>query len=294
MKKVRIITDGCSDLPEEWRASYGIDVVPLTIRWDGKERTVSDADGFSIDDFYDAMRNGVKMYLVKTPEVTFAELFGKYPGDTVIYIGCTSAMSSAYSVGASVADKLNADGADIRCIDSKASCGAQALIVREAAELASTGADAESVTARIAELGAHIRQVGTTDDLGYLKRSGRVKASTAFFGNLFGIKPIFVSDATGLYFVAKKVKGKRNALDECVDMFKKQVCYAGNPMPVSEQTVYIGNADCADDAEYCAARVRSEISPRDIIIGSIGAGIGSMVGPTAVALFGFGKPTTEQ
>lgn len=180
MKRVRIITDGCSDLPEAWRVGYGIDVAPLTLIWGGEARTVSANDCFSIGDFYDAMRNGVKMGLGKTPEKAFSELFGRYSDDTVVYIGCASAMSPVYSVGAAVADKLNADGADIRCIDSKASCGAQALIVREAAALAASGADADAVTARVAELGSHIRQVGTTDDLGYLKRSGRVKASTAF------------------------------------------------------------------------------------------------------------------
>ncbi len=294
MNKVRIVTDGCSDLPEEWRERYGIDVAPLTLVWGGEQRTVSDGEFFSVDEFYDAMRNGVKMDLDKTPENAFAELFGRYSGDTVIYIGCSSAMSAVYSVGAAVAARLNAEGADIRAVDCKASGGAQGLMACEAAKLAATGADADSVVELVAELSAHIRQVGTTDDLEYLKRSGRVKASTAFFGNLFGIKPIIVSDASGMYRVAKKVKGKRNALDECVDTFKKLVCYPGNPMPITEQTVYIGNADCADDAEYCAARIASELAPKDIMIHSIGPGIGSMVGPTAVALFGFGKPTAEQ
>ena len=76
-KRVQIVTDGCSDIPDEWRTRYGIDYVPLTVMWNGEEKpaTCEWAD-YSPKEFYDALRAGA---VIKSNQVTreaFRNLFG--------------------------------------------------------------------------------------------------------------------------------------------------------------------------------------------------------------------------
>ncbi len=54
----------------------------------------------------------------------------------------------------------------------------------------------------------------TVHSLDALKRAGRVKGSAAFFGNLFGVKPIIISDINGNNAPIKKVKGRNASLTE--------------------------------------------------------------------------------
>ena len=61
-------------------------------------------------------------------------------------------------------------------------------------------------------------QFATVHSLDALKRAGRVSASSAFFGNLFGIKPILIADASGAQAGFKKVKGRMASIKECINL----------------------------------------------------------------------------
>lgn len=83
----------------------------------------------------------------------------------------------------------------------------------------------------------------TVHSLDCLKRAGRVKASSAFFGNLFGVKPIIISDINGNNTPIKKVKGRAASLAEIVALLKEAV---GD---TKQERIYIAHADCAEEAE---------------------------------------------
>lgn len=183
---------------------------------------------------------------------------------------------------------------EIYCIDTKVAAGGESLLAVEAAKLAERGLSAEEIAQKITEMSAHAYQVGTVDTLTFLKRAGRVKAGAAFFGNLFGIKPIIVNDANGNNAAVKKIKGRKNAIDTCIAMLKDAVCYDGQTYPVSEQTIYIGQADCYDEACEIAQRIRNEIKPKDVVINWMGPAIGASVGPTMFGIYAFGKTAVER
>ncbi len=299
MSKIKIITDACSDIPKEWREKYDIDCAKLSLIWDGKEvPATTDWDNYSAKEFYDAVRAGAN---IKSNQVTaqeFEGLFNKYldEGKDIIYIGCSSALSGSYSMGATTAKKImeEREGAKIFAIDPKVAAGGEAMLAVEASKLAESGMTVEEVDAKIREMAKHAYQVGSVDSLTYLKRAGRVKASAAFFGNLFGIKPIIVNDINGANVAVKKVKGRQNAIETSIAMLKDVMCYDGQPYPVEEQTVYIGHADCLKDAEAIKARIMEEIKPKDVYINYIGPCIGASVGPTMYGLYAFGKTAEER
>ncbi len=299
MNKVKVITDACSDIPKEWREKYDIDCAPLSLLWDGKEvPATTDWDTHTAKEFYDAVRAGASIKSNQVAAKVFEDMFEKYldEGRSIIYVGCSSALSGSYSVGATVAKNIKErrPDAEIYCIDPKVASGGEAMLAVKASELAESGLSASEVAEKIEDMSKHAYQVGSVDTLTYLKRAGRVKASAAFFGNLFGVKPIIVNDAAGANVAVKKVKGRKNAIDTSIAMLKDVMCYDGQQYPVSEQTVYIGHADCLEDAKQIADRIMTEIKPKDVYINYIGPCIGASVGPTMFGLYAFGKTAEER
>ncbi len=294
MNKVKIITDGCSDICKAWRDEYGIDYAPLTVLWNGEEKPVScDWDTYSPKEFYDALRAGATIKSNQVSVIEFSNIFNKYldEGYDIVYVGCTSALSGTVLTGTTVANSVMEErpGSKIICVDPPISCGGEALLAVEAAKLARQGKSAEEIAERVTELGKYAYQVGTVDTLTFLHRAGRVNASAAFFGNLMGIKPIIVNDENGANVAVKKIKGRRKAVDTSIAMLRDAM-FGDQIIPVEEQTVYVGHADCLDTAEYIRDKIMETIRPKDVFIDYIGAAIGAAVGPTMVGLYAFGKP----
>lgn len=299
MEKIQIVTDACSDIPAEWKDKHGIIVAPLSLIWDGKEvPATTDWESYTPKEFYDAVRGGASIKSNQVCASVFEDIFNKCAdeGRAAIYVGCSSALSGSFSVGATVAEKIKRERpeCEIYCIDAKIAAGGEAMLAVKAAEWAESGLSAEEVAARTGELSLHAYQVGSVDTLTYLKRAGRVKAAAAFFGNMLGIKPIIVNDKDGANIAVKKVKGRKNAIDTCIAMLKDVMCYDGQTYPVAEQTVYIGHADCIEDAEAIKARIMAEIGPKDVVVNYIGPCIGASVGPTMFGLYAFGKTAAER
>ncbi len=296
MNKVKIITDSCSDMDKDLRGQYDIDYVRMSVNWSGEEKPAStDWDIYTVKEFYDAMRSGIRITTNQVAVSEFENVFGKYLDDgyDIVYVACSSALSGSYNVGQVVAKNLEEkySGHKIVCVDPKNSCGGELLVALKAAELATQGLDAVAIGERLKEYSVNVLQFCTADSLTYLKRAGRVKASAAFFGNLFGIKPIIISNAAGENEAVKKVKGTKNAHDECVNLLKAAI--EKGPVPASEQTVIVVHGDCPEAAKYLADRVRELIDPKEIYINTIGPIIGASVGPGAVAVYGVGDPSVR-
>ncbi|MCH5165868.1 MAG: DegV family protein [Clostridiales bacterium] len=295
MSKVKIITDSCSDMGKDLREKYDVDYARMTVTWSGVEKYAStDWEEFSAKELYGAMRAGVRITTNQVSVAEFERVFGKYAeeGYDIVYVACSSALSGSYNVGQVVAKNMmeKYPNCKIFCVDPKNSCAGEALVAIEAAKLAAQGLEAEEIARKATELSVKALQFVTTDTLTYLKRAGRVKAAAAFFGNLFGIKPIIISNEKGENEAIKKIKGRKNAMNACVDMLKASID-AGD-VPASEQTVYVVNADCVEDSDYLVSKVKEVINPKDIYVNTIGPIIGASVGPGAVAVYAFGNPKT--
>ena len=291
MNKVKVITDSCADMGKELREKYDVDYARMSIVWDGAEKYAStDWDLYTVKELYDAMRGGTRITTQQVNAVEFERVFGMYldQGLDIVYISCSSALSGSYNIGQVVAKQMKEKypEREIICVDPKNSCGGEAIVVMEAAKLALTGATAAEVAERAQKAAEKSMQFCTVGSLTYLKRAGRVKASAAFFGNLFGIKPILISNKKGENEAVKKVKGRKNALDECVDMLVKSIGCA--EYPTEEQTVFVVHADCDNDAAYLVEQVKSKLNPKEIIVNAIGPIIGASAGPDTVALYAFG------
>ena len=291
MRDFIILTDSTSDLCKELRDKHNIDYVAMNITYDEKEFKASlDWEEYSAKELYDLMRNGKRVKTTQVPYNTYLEKFlecGK-EGKDVLYISCSSALSGTVNVARTVKDEVLETYPDMKIsiVDSLISSLGQGYLVIKASELKEEGKTIDEVTSYLEDNKLKTQQVATVASLEYLRRAGRVKATKAFFGNLFGVKPIIMSDAKGQNYAFKKVKGRRASLLYLVEYLKENIV---NP---ENQTIYISHADTLEDATFVKEHILKEVNCKEVFIDYICPIVGSSVGPGTIIVFYQGETVT--
>ncbi|MBQ7699784.1 MAG: DegV family protein [Clostridia bacterium] len=292
MRKVQIITDSCSDLTPELMEKYGVDYAEMNTVYNGEHSPAKLSWTYEeVHKLYGIMRDGNRVTTTQVPVEEFDRVFRKYldNGCDIVYIGCSLKQSGSVNTAKVLAAELLKEykDAQISCIDSLHASMGEGILALKAAEYAATGKNVDEITAYVEEQRKYLNQFVTVHTLDFLRKAGRVKASSAFFGNLLGVKPIIIADADGEQAAIKKVKGRANSLKEIVTLLKDCIT---DP---EDQTVYVAHSDCSkEEIEYVIQMIKDEIKCKDVYVGYIGPIIGASIGPDAVALFGFGKQIT--
>lgn len=288
MRPVKIVTDSCSDMPKDLREKYNIDYMMMNTVRDGRETPASlDWEFYSPKELYDAIRDGERVTTTMVPVVEFQKYFKAEleKGNDIVYIACSGKCSGSVNVGAKEAETLLKDYPDatICCIDSLNACLGEALVAIRAAQFRDQGMSAKEIEAAVKPVRNDVNMFVTVHNLNALKAAGRVTGSSAFFGNLLGVKPIIYSDTVGNNVPIKKAKGRLNSLKEIVALMKEGV------EGVEAPEIFIAHADCEDEAKEVEAFVKEEIPGAATYIAYIGPIIGASIGADAIGVFAYGK-----
>ena len=292
MRKVKIITDSCADLTGELLEKYDIDYVKMSTVYDGVQSpalltwTYEEAHAL-----YNLIRDGKRITTAQVSVEEFTEVFTKYleMGMDIVYVACCVKQSGSINTGYVTAQKVleKYPDAKISCIDSLNSTIGEGLLAIEAAKMAAEGMGADEITEKIMGMRNNVLEFFTVHSLDTLKRSGRVSASSAFFGNLLGIKPILIADAVGHQAAFKKVKGRKAAIKECINLLKENIIDSEN------QTIYLWHSDCdMEEVKEVEAMLREAVPCKDVYIGLVGPIVGASVGPSVIGFWAFGKEVT--
>lgn len=292
MRKVQIITDSCSDLTPKLLEKFHIDYVKMNTVFEGVTKPADLAwTEEDVHQFYDTMRQGKRFTTTQVPVTEYDSVFRKHleEGKDIVYVACSVKQSGSVNTATALSKKLLQEYPDakIHCVNSLRSCISEGMLSIKAAQYADTGKNADEVAEYITAKCNTVHEFATVHSLEYMKRAGRIKASTAFFGNLFGVKPIIVSDADGEQAAFKKVKGRQNSLHEIVMLLKEHI------IEPEKQTIFLSHADCSkEEVDLLKKMIRKEIPCKGIHVSYIGPIIGATVGPDTIAVFGFGDEVT--
>lgn len=288
-----IVVDSCSDLSAELRNKFNIEYVRMgLVKNVGKANEEEvyaslDWEQYSNKELFDWLRGGMTLKTTQVSMEEYQRVFTKIveEGNDVLYIACSSALSGSYNFSLMVKDEIleKHPEAKIVCVDSLCSCMGQGLMALDCAKMKEEGKTLEDCAAYLEENKLCYHQFATVETLDYLRKAGRVKAAAAFFGNIFGVKPMIISDAKGQNFAVKKVKGRRNSLVEVVNMAKENLIDAEN------QTIYVVHADTLADAEFVKELLLKETNAKEVIVTPMGPIIGVSTGPGTIGVYGKGK-----
>lgn len=288
-----IFIDSTGDMSAELRAKYDVDYLRMGVAVEDGDRMDASLDydqGMSHHDFYQVMREGKRIF---TQQITEQEVSKRFipsleKGKDVLYIACSSGLSASFNVALKVTEELSKKYSDrkIICIDSLITGYAQADMAIRASKMREKGKTIDEVASWLKENLLKFNQFATVENLTALKKAGRVTASSAFFGNMFGVKPILISDVKGHNFAIEKVKGKKASLSRIADM---AVDACEDP---ENETFYISDADNPEAAEFTKEALLRRLPNAKIYRGNIGPIIGASTGPGTVAVYVFGKAVT--
>lgn len=282
-KEYVILTDSSCDLSTKLRKENEIEYVRMGIvknvgQPNSEEIYASlDWDLYTNKELNDWQREGM---LLKTTQVSYAEYesaFEKHikDGKYIIYLATAAALSGSYNFSLSVREDVlkKYPNANIICIDTCRAGICLGLVCLEAAKLKKDGKTIEEVANFVNENKLKFQQFGTVETLEYLKRAGRVKTVAAFFGNLFGVKPLITSSDLGENSAVKKVKGRKASINEVANMLKKSV---GDNL---NQTIYLVHADCIEEANFLKDILLNDVKVREVVINPMGPIISVSTGP---------------
>ena len=286
MSKFVIFTDSSCDISYDTVKSWGADYSHLTFRFNDANTEYTGAT-MDTKEFYDKMRQGG---VAKTSAINpdgFAARFEEYlkDGVDVLYLGFSSGLSTTYRSGVLAANALMEKYPDrkILCVDTLCASAGQGLLLKMAVDKKESGATIEETRDYIEAKKLNICHWFTVDDLVYLKRGGRVSATTAFVGNMLGIKPVMHVDNEGHLVNVSKVRGRKTTI---LEMAKK---YGELNLDDDAGYIFISHGDCLADAEFLAKTIEEKYGKKTEIITFVGPVIGAHSGPGTLALFFVGK-----
>ncbi|MBQ8278968.1 MAG: DegV family protein [Roseburia sp.] len=280
MASFEIYTDSCCDLPKEMVEKCDLKVMQLEVTIDDNPPVLNrDVESKA---FYDQLRAGAN---AKTNAVTlgfFEDHMRKSleEGKDIIYLGFSSGLSATYNNGVMVMGDLQDEFPERKLmhIDTLCASVGQGLLVYYAAELRDAGATIEEVYEKIMAVKDYIHHQITVDDLFFLKRGGRLDATSAVVGSVLKVKPLIVMDEEGHLNNVAKVRGRKNALKEMFENMK------GNQKLSELGYVFISHADCIEDAKYLEGMINEDYPAVKVVISDIGPVIGAHTGPGGLAL----------
>lgn len=278
---VRIITDSGIDLPGE--LDPRLTVIPLGITFG----TTTYADGVDLtnDRFYEMLIESDE--LPKTSQATpyaYQQVFEQVrsAGEEAVVITLSSALSGTYQSAVTAA----ADYPEVHVVDSKNVTIGQSLLVLYALRLADEGLGAAEIAEKVEAVVGRVCLLALLDTLEYLKRGGRIPKSVGAIGELLSIKPV-VGVEDGEVVMLGKARGSKNGRNQLHQQVEKHGIDFTMPVLLG----YTGLSQKLLKKYLDDNRViwEGKVAEEDLPITSVGATIGTHVGPGAIALAFFAK-----
>ena len=287
MSEFVLMTDSSADLSQEMVQELGVTVLPLSFTIQGKVyRNYPDNREMDLPLFYDMLRAGE---LATTSAVNVAEYTQAVEPilqekKDVLILAFSSGLSSTYQASVLAAEELREKYPDrkIYTVDTLCASMGQGLLVYLAVQEQRKGKSVEEVRDWAESTKLNLCHQFTVDDLHFLKRGGRISATTAVVGSMLQIKPVLHVDNEGHLINIGKARGRQASLKALVDKMEKTVTEEGR------KTVFISHGDCRKDAVAVADMVRERFGTQDVRINYVGPVIGAHSGPGTLALFYLG------
>ncbi len=276
MDKIRIITDSGSDIIDSKRDN--VTVLPMSIAFG--DEVFYDGVTLSHSEFY--------MKLIESDELpktsliapaSFADAFeeAKNAGEKVIAITISGGLSGTYQSAVLAAEDYD----DVYVVDSMNVTIGERILVEYALKLIDEGKDIEDIVNELESAKKRICVLGLLDTLEYLKKGGRVSSSVAFVGDVLRIKPVVTVDGEGKVAMLGKARGSKNGNNFLISEIEK---VNGVDFDMPYFLGYTGLNDTllkkyVKDSEHIWGPYTEELP-----ICSIGATIGTHVGPNAIAV----------
>ena len=276
MNKVAIVTDSTAYLPPDIIEKYQIQIIPVSVIWDGE--TFQDGVDITTSQFYNRLEKSPSLPSTSQPSAgEFKECFsallerGKDVAAILISSGISGTVNSALQAQAEL------DPTRIEVIDSQTAVMATGLHVLAAARKAVEGGTLSEVAQVAMEAQRRTDLVFVVDTLEFLHKGGRIGGAKRFLGSMLNIKPILEMRG-GKIEAVDQVRTQKGALDRMIELIAEK---AGGEQPLRMAVIH---SNVPEMAHALKEDVQAAFSPEEIYVSELSPAIGTHVGPGTLAI----------
>ena len=281
----QIITDSCCDLPRNIKEQLQLTCIDITLMF--RDRVWADTSDEGLKTVYDGLRTGEIATTAAANPQDWASVIEPVLADgrDALVLAFSSGLSTTYQSAVIAAQELQEKYPErtVKVVDTLCASMGQGLLVWYACHQQQAGKSLEEVCAWCEDNKLNLCHWFTVDDLMFLKRGGRVSATTAVLGTMLNIKPILHVDDEGHLIKVSTARGRKASIDALAAKA------AATALPGQNDTMFISHGDCQEEAESLATVLKEKHGVKEVIIGYIGGVIGTHPGPGTRALFFLGS-----
>ena len=215
-EKIAILVDSGTDVPKEYIQRYKMDVAPLKIIFSDQEYT----DGVDVTPelLYERFETEIPKTSLPTGE-DIAALFDQIQSDgyeKVLAIAISSGLSGTYNVIDLIGRQYA--GLEVHAVDTRNISIGSGMIAIQAAEDIASGMSWEEVVRTTDQRVDNSKVFFCVKTLDYLQKGGRIGLVSSILGNALNLKPIISCNDDGIYYVAAKVRGRKQSLQKALEL----------------------------------------------------------------------------
>lgn len=278
-KKIRIITDGSCDFPQEVIDRANPDIVGINVAF-GDETYIGGVD-IDSETFYKKMKESKELPKTSSPSPDrFLELYKskcKDEDEELLVFTLTSKLSSTYN-SAVLAKKMYLEEHPhkrIEVIDSESGSIGVALMILKCSELIDAGKNMDEILEQIEILKKDMVFFGALETLENAIKGGRVNPIAGRIMNALNFK-VIIRIEEGLVKPIDKARGGSNSIKKALEYVQSHVNHQ------EEKTVIIGHANCLDKANKIKEIVETNFNFKEILIAEIGPIMGTFTSEGAI------------
>lgn len=276
----RVVADSTMDLPAEYIERHGIEVVPISIHFNGE--TYLDRVTLSEEAFYRLIdERGIIPKTSQPSPGQFVEVYTalkRAGAEAVLSLHISSKLSGTYE-SALQAARMVADTVRVEVFDSWSGSGGLGFMALEAARMAEAGQSLEDALARLAWMRDVMRIYLMLDNLKFAQMSGRVTFVQQMMASMLRMKPI-IAVKDGELVPAERVRTRARALEHMVGLVADE--YGDRPVHIA-----IMHAKAPETARRLLDLARSRLTVVSEMITGLAISVAVHLGPGTTGIVAY-------
>jgi len=223
-KKIGVVTDSISDVPEALISELGLHVIPTNVVLDGK--VYRDGIDLKAEDFYRNFHHYKDMVSQPVSYEDYALAYKKltHAYDGLVCIHVSSKLSATFDIARQVhQDFRGSHDCRVALIDSL-QCGmGYGIPVIAAARMAQQGRSLEEITAHVAHVLENMSAFFALPELKYLRRGKKISGLKSLVGMAMKVKPVMAVEAGEIVVRTKLFGEQKNMILSMLDMIREDI-----------------------------------------------------------------------
>lgn len=283
MKKIGVVTDSHSSISQEMAKELGIYVLPMPFYFD--EECFYENIDLSREEFFEKLKTNNKVSTSQPSPEEVMKIWDKAleECEQILYIPISSGLSGSCSTATGLARDEDYEG-KVFVVDNGRVSTPMHRSILDALELIKEGYEAPQIKKILEDARDKMVIYIAVETLEYLKKGGRVSATTAAIGSLLNIKPVLKFDV-GILDTYKKCRGFKKAKQVMLEAMKNDL-ETKFAKEYQNNEVYLLAASSADEetTKEWVDEIKEAFPGMDVLCDDLSLGVSCHIGPGGLGI----------